>query len=72
MKRRTRFVLIYFLALPIIVWFAFYGVGIGYHWLTGRGGPYWAMLIAWAGVGAVVIALLTSWRSVLQRLGRDD
>jgi hypothetical protein len=71
-KKRTRLVLVYFIALPIIVWLAFYGVGIAYHWLTGRGGPYWAMLLGWGGVVAVAVGLATSWRTVVRILSRNE
>lgn len=70
MDRRVRFVLIYFVLLPPVLWFGFYGGTIAYHWATGRGGLDSATLMAWGAIVVYAITLLSNGKQVWKRLTR--
>ncbi len=68
MTGRMRFVLLYFVSVPVIGGLGAYAAAMAYHSLTGRGGPDSAWLLVLGFIVTYLAVMATCWRAVLRRL----
>ena len=68
LKSRLQFALACFVALPVAIWTGFYAASMIYFWVTGRGGPSSAFLMAWGGLIVYATVAILSWKQISRRL----
>ncbi|MFT3723079.1 MAG: hypothetical protein QM773_05780 [Hyphomonadaceae bacterium] len=71
-KRRTWFVLIFGLLIPLLGWWSLWLISMIYFWITERGGPVAAFGIAWGGVIVYLVVAAMSFRDILRILRSND
>lgn len=68
LRGRVRFILLAFVAVPVALWWAFFGAASLYGLVFGQGDVNSSLVFAWGSLVVYLASLGLSWRDVVRRL----